>query len=113
MLYYSIYTNSIQSTPFPGAVVFPEKYLSVFYPTDKRAAGFVDITVGNGVVTSCTWNEEKYQKWCAENQEQPEPEQEPTLEDRVKELEAQNKALTQSNQFLEDCLVDMAGVIYA
>lgn len=37
----------------------------------------------------------------------------PTTEERLAELEAQNKALTTSNQFLEDCLVEMAAMVYA
>ena len=35
------------------------------------------------------------------------------LEQRIAELEAKNAALTTSNQFLEDCLVEMAGIVYA
>ena len=37
----------------------------------------------------------------------------PTMEERIETLEAQNKALTTSNQFLEDCIVEMAGAVYA
>lgn len=48
------------------------------------------------------------------------PTPQPTTEERLAELEQQNKMLqsqlaasVQSNQTLEDCLVEMAGVIYA
>ena len=43
----------------------------------------------------------------------PEPIPEPTTEDRVKTLEAQLEASIQSNALLEECLVEMAGIVYA
>lgn len=49
----------------------------------------------------------------------PETEPEPTVTDRIADLEAKNKQLTskldatiQSNQMLEDCLVEMAEIVY-
>ena len=49
----------------------------------------------------------------------PETEPELTVADRVADLEAKNKQLTskldatiQSNQMLEDCLVEMAEIVY-
>ena len=45
----------------------------------------------------------------ADREAQPKPEPAPTVE----ELQAKITALTTSNQMLEDCLVEMAGVIYA
>ena len=62
--------SSPQSLPAPGFLLFPDEFLPIFYPVDKRAAGFVTITDDGSVVTACSWNEEAYQKWCAEN---PEP----------------------------------------
>lgn len=61
---------ALQSTPGYGLLIFPDKYIPVFHPSDKRAAGFVTITDDGTSVTSCVWNEEAYQKWCSEN---PEP----------------------------------------
>ena len=43
----------------------------------------------------------------------PAPDPEPTTEDRVKTLESQLKASIQSNALLEECLIEMAGVVYA
>ena len=50
----------------------------------------------------------------------PETEPRPTVTDRIADLEAKNKQLTskldaaiQSNQMLEDCLVEMAEIVYA
>ena len=41
------------------------------------------------------------------------PPPEPTTEDRVKTLESQLKASIESNALLEECLIEMAGVVYA
>lgn len=35
------------------------------------------------------------------------------LEEENRTLAAKNEALTQSTQMLEDCIVEMAGVVYA
>lgn len=44
----------------------------------------------------------------------PEPKAEqPTTEDRVKLLEQQLKAASDQNEFLEDCITEMAGIVYA
>lgn len=59
-----------QSSSAPDLLIFPEEFLSVFETAGKRAAGFVTITDDGTAVTSCVWDEEAYQKWCAEN---PEP----------------------------------------
>lgn len=56
-----------------------------------------------------------------EPEPEPEPEPgEPTWTERVESLETENKQLTskldaaiQSNQMLEDCLVEMAEIVYA
>ncbi len=64
-------------TPPEGSLFFPDKFFKTFYPDGKRAAGFVNIEHDGTTVTSCTWNEEAYQKWCEEN---PESEPEPVTE---------------------------------
>ena len=38
---------------------------------------------------------------------------EPTLEEKVATLQAKLEAVTQSNAFLEECVVEMAGIVYA
>lgn len=66
-------------------------------------------------------NGEWQQTGNREPTEPPEPSApQPTTEERLAELEQQNKTLQaqleasiQSNQMLEDCLVEMAGVVYA
>ena len=41
--------------------------MSEYLKDGKRAAGFVNITDDGTTVTSCVWDEEAYQEWCAEN----------------------------------------------
>lgn len=52
------------ATPPEGWAEFPERFTPVFYPADKRFAGFVSLTVEGGVVTACAWDEEAYQAYC-------------------------------------------------
>lgn len=70
MHYYNAQANFIQSTPFPGALIFPDFFIPVYFTENKRAAGFVKITDDGATVTSCVWDEESYQAWCEAN---PEP----------------------------------------
>ena len=87
MNYYNEKTNFIQSTPAPGLLKFPDKFMPVFYMEGKRAAGFVEIEHDGTKVTSCVWDEEAYQQWCEANPEQPDPEPELTVEERVTNIE--------------------------
>ena len=92
MNYYNKETNFIQSTPAPGLLEFPDEFMSIFYPSDKRAAGFVTIEDDGQRVTSCVWDEAAYQEWCESNSILPEPEPEPpapTLDERVTALETE------------------------
>lgn len=52
-------------------IIFPDKFMPIYYPSDKRAAGFVTIEDDGTTVTSCVWDEEAYQEWCEANPEQP------------------------------------------
>lgn len=87
MNYYNKSTNRIQSTPFPGAFIFPDEFWNVYHMPNKRAAGFVTITDDGTTVTSCAWDEAAYQKWCAENPEHPDTPAAPTTEERLSALE--------------------------
>lgn len=53
--------------------------------------------------------EEEITAWEAEHPAPETPEPAPTVE----ELQAKITALTTSNQMLEDCIIELAGVIYA
>ena len=75
MLY--LYIESDDQTSFSppmsswaeGSYAFPDEFLSEYYKEGKRAAGFVRVTHDEMNVLSCTWDEEAYQTWCAENPE--------------------------------------------
>lgn len=105
----------------PTAAVFPDSFMPEFYKEGKLVHGFVKLTVDNGVVTSCTWDEEAYQAYISMLAIPPKPPTpQPTTDERVEALERENKtlqaqlkAMIQSNQMLEDCLVEMAGSVYA
>lgn len=58
---------ALQSNPAPGLVYFPDGFIHVFYPSDKRAAGFVTIEHDGEKVTSCVWDDEAYQRWVDAN----------------------------------------------
>lgn len=58
---------ALQSNPAPGLVYFPDGFIHIFYPSDKRAAGFVTIEHDGMQVTACAWDEAAYQKWTEEN----------------------------------------------
>ena len=83
-----------------------------------------------GIVVGMQYDKEK-DSWSVPPMPEPEPEPEPkpepepepeqpTWAERIEALERENKTLQaqleasiQSNQMLEDCLVEMAGVVYA
>ena len=64
---YSALQSWDDPAPPEGWALFPDEFYSTFYPSDKLLAGFVDITVEDGVVTVCTWNEEAYQAYLEEH----------------------------------------------
>lgn len=105
-------------TPPEGYAFIPEEFVSVFYPPDKQCAGFVEITVEDGAVTECTWNEEAYKAYIASLPKPAEPA--PTPEERISALEEENHllsqqvtALTDQNDFQEELIVELANIVYA
>lgn len=60
------WSSYIEGTiPPEGFLWCPDEYLSVFYDSSKRCAGFVNIKHKNKIVTSMTWNDEDYNKYVA------------------------------------------------
>ena len=90
---------------------FPGLAVSQRYP-----ASFVEklFSVENDAVVELSW---VYDASTGEFHEQRPPEKEPIpaemIGDEIRELQAQLKAAIETNTFLEDCLVEMAGVVYA
>ena len=101
-------SGNMQTVP-DGWAVIPESMETKNFP-------FGDVTTEeiNGVMTVTSWTPGKAPE--------PEPEPEPvkSIDNRVTELESENKLLTakieaQSDQldFYEDCIAEMASIVYA
>lgn len=69
-----------QGKPPASHYLYPESLFGVFYPADKRCAGFVHLTAEGNTVTAAEWNEEAYQDYC---NEYPESEPKPTQNDII------------------------------
>lgn len=68
----------LQSVRAAGLLRFPDEFVPVFYPADKRFAGFVNITDDGETVLTCEWNDEAYLAYAEAHPEtepeEPEPE---------------------------------------
>lgn len=100
--------------PAEYAIVPDALDTSVFY----NFMGFVKLELDGGTVTVITGNQEALDAYRASLPEPVEPP--PTTEERVAALEAENKLLkeqvsAQADQaeFYEDCIAEMATVVYA
>lgn len=96
-----------------GFALCPDEFYDIFYSTEK-ACGFVNITVENNIVTSMEVNQEALDAYVATL---PEPEE---VVDPIEELQDENRMLnakiaaqSESIMFLEECIVEMAEVVYA
>lgn len=106
---------------WPGEVP-PEGYVIVPDTLDTKVfcefLGFVDLTIEGDTVTAMTGNQAALDAYKASLPEPIDPP--PTTEERVAALEAENKLLkeqvsAQADQaeFYEDCIAEMATVVYA
>lgn len=98
------------STPFSNSVALPDTLLMDYISTK----GFCTLTVQDGVVTALTVDQEALDAY---NKDHPdvEPEKPTTIDDLKKEnklLKAQLQAQTERSDFIEDCIAEMAGVVY-
>lgn len=100
------YMSGTNMVPHPGYAKIPEDMeIPSSFP-------YVDIEVENGVVVKMTP--------LPVPEPEPEPEPQPTIDDRVTALESDNnllkqqlKAASDQNEFLENCIAEMAGIVYA
>lgn len=107
--------QSWNGAPPAGYALVPDTIdTSVFY----NFMGFVTLELDGSTVTSMTGNQEALDAYKASLPEPVEPP--PTTEERVAALEAENKLLkeqvsAQADQaeFYEDCIAEMATVVYA
>lgn len=107
--------QSWNGAPPAGYALVPDSLdTSVFY----NFMGFVTLELDGSTVTAMTGNQEALDAYKASLPEPVEPP--PTTEERVAALEAENKLLkeqvsAQADQaeFYEDCIAEMATVVYA
>lgn len=107
--------QSWHGEPPAGYALVPDALdTSVFY----NFMGFVTLELDGVTVTAMTGNQEALDAYKASLPEPAAPE--PTTEERVAALEAENKLLkeqvsAQADQaeFYEDCIAEMAAVVYA
>ena len=97
--------------PFTGSVALHDNLLSDYI----NVKGFVIPTIEDGEVVSLEVNQEALTAYNAEHPE-VEPEKPVTLEDlqaENKRLKAQMELQSQQQTMLEDCLLEMADIVYA
>ena len=98
------------STIFPNSVSLPDALLMDYINTK----GFCVLTIQDNVVTSLEVNQEALDAYIKEHPD-VEPEKPTTIDDLKQEnklLKAQLKAQTDRSDFIEDCIAEMAGVVY-
>ena len=99
------------STPFPNSVSLPDTLLMDYINTK----GFCTLTIVDGAVTALVVDQEALDAYNAEHPD-VEPEKPVTLEDlqaENKRLKAQMELQSQQQTMLEDCLLEMADIVYA
>lgn len=99
------------SAPFPNSVSLPDTLLMDYINTK----GFCTITVQDGAVTALVVDQEALDAYNAEHPD-VEPEKPVTVEDlqaENKRLKAQMELQSQQQTMLEDCLLEMADIVYA
>ena len=97
--------------PFHGCVALPDELLSAYLDTK----GFCTVRVQNGAVTALVVDQEALDAYNAEHPD-VEPEKPVTVEDlqaENKRLKAQMELQSQQHTMLEDCLLEMADIVYA
>lgn len=95
----------------------PDTHYEITADTTEFYNGFIIPTIENGVVTSFVCNAKAWEAWKASLPAPTPPP--PTLEETVTALEAENKlkdaqikALSDRNDFMDDCIAEMAAEVY-
>lgn len=99
------------STPFPNSVSLPDALLDAYITTK----GFCTLTIVDGTVTALEVDQEALDAY-----EKDHPDVEPETPVTIEDLQAENKRLkaqmelqSQQQTMLEDCLLEMADIVYA
>ena len=93
---------------FPGCACLPDGLLTAYLD----CKGFANIILDGDVVESVETNQEALDAYDEANPE-VEPEKVPTAEEEIKELKSKLDASIQANANLEECLIEMAEIVYA
>ena len=88
----------------------PATHYEVAEGVELSCGGFGTLTIVDNIVMAFTPNETAWNAWNAAN---PQPTPQPTTEEKIVTLQSKLAASIQSNQMLEECVVEMAGVVYA
>lgn len=99
------------SAPFPNSVPLPDTLLMDYINTK----GFCTLTVQDGAVTALAVDQEALDAYEKDHPD-VEPEKPVTMEDlqaENKRLKAQMELQSQQHTMLEDCLLEMADIVYA
>lgn len=99
------------SAPFPNSVSLPDALLMDYINTK----GFCTLTIEDDTVIALVVDQEALDAYNAEHPE-VEPEKPVTVEDlqaENKRLKAQMELQSQQQTMLEDCLLEMADIVYA
>ena len=99
------------SISFPNSVSLPDTLLMDYINTK----GFCTLTIVDGAVTALAVDQEALDAYNAEHPD-VEPEKPVTVEDlqaENKRLKAQMELQSQQQTMLEDCLLEMADIVYA
>lgn len=99
------------SAPFPNSIPLPDTLLMDYI----GCKGFCTLTVQDGAVTALAVDQEALDAYNAEHPE-VEPEKPVTVEDlqaENKRLKAQMELQSQQHTMLENCLLEMADIVYA
>lgn len=97
--------------PFLNSIALPDTLLTNYINTK----GFCTLTVQDGTVTALAVDQEALDAYNAEHPD-VEPEKPVTVEDlqaENKRLKAQMELQSQQQTMLEDCLLEMADIVYA
>lgn len=99
------------SNPFPNSIPLPDTLLMDYINTK----GFCSLTIEDGTVTALAVDKEALDAYNAEH-----PDVEPEKPVTVEDLQAENKllkeqvsALSTQADFHEECIVEMANIVYA
>ena len=100
----------IMTEYFVGSVELPSEFISKYI----AYKGFCNLTINNNIVTDMTINVIALNKYMTDHPD-IKPEKTTTIEDLKNEnklLKAQLKAQTDRSDFIEDCIAEMAEVVY-